>query len=83
MRRALAGVDLAALARGVVAELAPQALDKQQAIELDAGPDCRVQGDGHAAGGAGAQPGRQRDSLQPARRARACRASAGQAARCA
>ena len=41
---ALAVVDLSALVRGVVGELAPKALDKQQHIGLDAEPDCRVQG---------------------------------------
>ena len=42
---ALAVLDLSALVRGVVGELAPKALDKQQRIELDAAPDCRVQGE--------------------------------------
>ena len=41
---ALVAVDLAALTRQVVAELAPLALGKQQAIEVDATP-CTVQGD--------------------------------------
>jgi len=42
---ALVAVDLAALARQVVADTAPLALDKQQAIELDATDPCAVQGD--------------------------------------
>jgi two-component system sensor histidine kinase QseC len=42
---ALAMLDLSALVQGVVGELAPKALDKQQRIELDAAPDCRVQGE--------------------------------------
>jgi two-component system sensor histidine kinase QseC len=41
---ALAVLDLSALVQAVVGELAPKALDKQQHIELDAEPDCRVQG---------------------------------------
>jgi two-component system, OmpR family, sensor histidine kinase QseC len=41
---ALAMLDLSALVQGVVGELAPKALDKQQRIELDAEPGCRVQG---------------------------------------
>jgi two-component system sensor histidine kinase QseC len=41
----LASVDLAALARQLVAEIAPQALDKQQAIEVEAAGRCEVQGD--------------------------------------
>ncbi len=40
----LAAVDLAALARQVVAELAPQALDKQQVIDVQADQPCTVQG---------------------------------------
>ena len=58
-----------ALVRQVVAELAPQALEKQQAIEVDARRAVPGAGRRHAAGGAGAQPGRQRDPLQPAGRA--------------
>ena len=42
---ALVAVDLAALARQVVAELAPQALSKQQLIDVDASNPCTVQGD--------------------------------------
>jgi two-component system sensor histidine kinase QseC len=42
----LAVVDLSELVRGVVGELAPKALAKQQRIELDAEPACRVQGQG-------------------------------------
>ena len=38
-------VDLNAVVRGVVAELAPQAIDKQQSIEVDAPVLCRVRGD--------------------------------------
>jgi two-component system sensor histidine kinase QseC len=38
-------LDLSALVRGVVAELAPQALQKQQTIEVDATEPCQVQGD--------------------------------------
>jgi two-component system sensor histidine kinase QseC len=38
-------VDLAALARRVVAELAPSALGKQQVVALDASAPCTVQGD--------------------------------------
>ena len=41
---ALAMLDLSALVQGVVGELAPKALAKQQRIELDAEPGCRVQG---------------------------------------
>lgn len=41
---ALAVLDLSELVRGVVGELAPKALAKQQRIELDAEPACRVQG---------------------------------------
>jgi two-component system sensor histidine kinase QseC len=42
---ALADVDLAALARQVVAEVAPLALGKQQVIEVDASNRSTVQGD--------------------------------------
>lgn len=42
---AMASVDLARLARQVVAEVAPQAVDKQQAIQVDATAPCPVQGD--------------------------------------
>jgi two-component system sensor histidine kinase QseC len=42
---ALADVDLAALARQVVAEVAPLALGKQQVIEVDASNPSTVQGD--------------------------------------
>jgi two-component system sensor histidine kinase QseC len=42
---ALVAVDLAALARQVVADAAPQALGKQQAIEVDATGPCTVRGD--------------------------------------
>jgi two-component system, OmpR family, sensor histidine kinase QseC len=42
---ALVGVDLAALTRQVVAEVAPQALGKQQVIEVTADNPCTVQGD--------------------------------------
>jgi len=42
---ALAAVDLSALARRVVGDLAPQALQKRQTIELDAGEACAVKGD--------------------------------------
>lgn len=42
---ALVAVDLAGLARQVVAEVAPLALSKQQTIEVDAGNPCTVQGD--------------------------------------
>ncbi len=38
-------VDLNAVVRGVVAELAPQAIDKQQSIEVDAPVPCQVRGD--------------------------------------
>lgn len=41
----LVAVDLTALARQVVAEVAPLALSKQQAIEVDASSPCAVQGD--------------------------------------
>lgn len=41
----LVAVDLAALARQVVADLAPLALSKQQAIDVDATIPCTVQGD--------------------------------------
>jgi len=42
---AVVAVDLAALARQVVAELAPHALDKQQVIDVEASNPCTVQGD--------------------------------------
>jgi len=42
---ALVAVDLAALARQVVAEVAPLALSKQEAIEVSASDPCTVQGD--------------------------------------
>jgi len=42
---AIAAVDLSALARRVVGDLAPQALQKRQTIELDAGEACAVKGD--------------------------------------
>jgi two-component system sensor histidine kinase QseC len=42
---ALVAVDLAALARQVVADAAPLALSKQQVIEVDATGPCTVQGD--------------------------------------
>ena len=42
---ALVAVDLAALARQVLAEVAPLALSKQQAIEANASNPCTVQGD--------------------------------------
>jgi two-component system sensor histidine kinase QseC len=42
---ALVDVDLAMLARQVVAEVAPLALSKQQIVEVDAGTPCTVQGD--------------------------------------
>ncbi len=38
-------VELAALVRQVAAELAPQALDRQQVLELQADGPCRVMGD--------------------------------------
>ncbi|OYT99040.1 MAG: two-component sensor histidine kinase [Burkholderiales bacterium PBB1] len=38
-------VDLNAVVRGAVAELAPQAIDKQQSIEVDAPEPCQVRGD--------------------------------------
>jgi two-component system sensor histidine kinase QseC len=41
----LVAVDLAALARQVVADAAPLALSKQQAIEVDATGPCTVRGD--------------------------------------
>jgi two-component system sensor histidine kinase QseC len=41
----LSGVDLPAVARSVVADLASAAARKQQRIEVDAGGDCRVSGD--------------------------------------
>ena len=42
---ALTAVDLVALARQVVADAAPLALNKQQAIEIDASGPCAVPGD--------------------------------------
>ena len=42
---ALLPVDLGAVVRQVVADLAPQALDKHQAIELEAAQTCVVRGD--------------------------------------
>jgi two-component system sensor histidine kinase QseC len=42
---AKAAVDLAAVARQVVAEIAPRALANRQSIALDGGPDCQVEGD--------------------------------------
>jgi two-component system, OmpR family, sensor histidine kinase QseC len=41
----LAVLDLSALVKATVAELAPKALDKQQQIALDADPGCRVEGE--------------------------------------
>lgn len=41
----LAPLDLAALVRGVVAELAPKALARQQIIEVDAAVPCQVRGE--------------------------------------
>jgi two-component system sensor histidine kinase QseC len=38
-------LDLGAVVRRVLAELAPAALAKQQALRLEAAPDCLVQGD--------------------------------------
>lgn len=38
-------LDLSALVRGVVAEVAPRAIGKQQTIEVDAPAPCRVTGD--------------------------------------
>lgn len=38
-------VELRALVRGVVAEAAPAAIDKQQTIEVDAADECPVRGD--------------------------------------
>jgi two-component system sensor histidine kinase QseC len=38
-------VDLAAIARQVVAEIAPRALGKEQTLELQAAPNCLVAGD--------------------------------------
>jgi two-component system sensor histidine kinase QseC len=43
--RARVTVDAAALARQVVAEVAPLALGKQQVVDVDAGSPCPVQGD--------------------------------------
>jgi two-component system sensor histidine kinase QseC len=45
VEHALVAVDLAALARQVVADVAPLALSKQQAIEVNATNPCTVQGD--------------------------------------
>jgi two-component system sensor histidine kinase QseC len=45
VERALVAVDLAALARQVVADAAPFAFDKQQAIEVNATGPCTVRGD--------------------------------------
>jgi two-component system sensor histidine kinase QseC len=42
---ALVLLDLSALVRAVVADIAPRALQKQQTIELDAADGCQVQGD--------------------------------------
>ena len=42
---ALTKVDLGALVRRVVAEVAPNALQKQQVIEVDAAKPCQVDGD--------------------------------------
>jgi len=42
---ASAPVDMSALARRVVAELAPRAIDKNQTLELEAVEPCRLQGD--------------------------------------
>jgi two-component system, OmpR family, sensor histidine kinase QseC len=42
---ALAWLDLGALARAVVADIAPRAMQKQQSLELDATDGCQVQGD--------------------------------------
>ena len=44
-RPALHAVDLAAIARQVVAEIAPKAVGKSQALELRAAPGCVVAGD--------------------------------------
>jgi two-component system, OmpR family, sensor histidine kinase QseC len=41
----LARVDLAQVVRGVVAQLAPAGLDKQQSLAFDADPGCAVAGD--------------------------------------
>ena len=41
----MAALDLVALVRAVVAEVAPQALHKHQTIELDAADACPVKGD--------------------------------------
>lgn len=41
----LTAIDLAALTRGVVAEVAPLALNKQQTVEVDADTPCTVQGE--------------------------------------
>lgn len=43
---ALTSLDLAALVRRVVADVAPQAIQKQQSIEVDATEVCLVAGDG-------------------------------------
>ncbi len=42
---ATTSVDLAAVARQVVAEIAPRALANRQSIALDGGPHCQVDGD--------------------------------------
>jgi len=42
---AMTALDLSALARSVVADMAPQALQKQQTIEFDAADACQVRGD--------------------------------------
>lgn len=42
---ALEPADLGAIARQVVAEVAPRALARKQAITFDAAPDCRIAGD--------------------------------------
>jgi len=41
----LATLDLSGLVQGVVAELAPQALQRHQQLALDAAPICRVRGE--------------------------------------
>lgn len=38
-------VDLHAVARGVLADIAPRAIAKQQSLELDEGPPCVIRGD--------------------------------------
>jgi len=42
---AMAALDLSALVRSVAADIAPQALQKQQTMEFDAADACQVQGD--------------------------------------